>query len=238
MSRERPLNLYSSYRRHFPELSRILLTTESGESFTYADAERRSAQVANYLFELGLQAGDRVSVQVEKSPQSLWLFLGTVRAGMVFHPLNTAYTDEEMRYFLGDASPSLLVCDSSRAQGLRALCEATGVAHLCTLDADGCGTLTSGVHACATGFETAQTGAGDLAALVYSSGTTGRPKGIMLSHGNLVENARVLVDYWGFSGDDCLLHALPVYHVHGLFVAIGCVLMSGASMRWLPGFDV
>ena len=231
-------NLYSSYQSRFPEPSKVLLTTESGDSYTYADAEHRSAQIANYLVELGLSKGDRVSVQVEKSPQSLWLYLGVIRAGMVFHPLNTAYTDDELQYFLGDAAPSLLVCDSSRAQSLQVLCDRAGVVHLRTLDADGAGTLGANAGHCSTQFDTATTGAADLAALVYSSGTTGRPKGIMLSHKNLIANATVLVDYWGFSSDDCLLHALPVFHVHGLFVAIGCVMMSGASMRWLSGFDV
>jgi len=230
-------NLYSTFENNFPEPSKILLTTVDGESYTYADAQSRSAQVANFLAELGLRPGDRVSVQVAKSPQSLWLYLGTIRAGMVYHPLNPAYTEEELRYFLGDAEPSLLVCDSSRSQQLQSLCKETGVANLQTLDADGCGSLTDAVENCPRQFDTLETAPGDLAALLYSSGTTGRPKGIMLSHWNLVENARVLADCWGFTGEDCLLHALPVFHVHGLFVAIGCVLMSGASMRWLPGFD-
>jgi len=215
-----------------------LLTTGSGESFTYGDAAQRSAQVANALVELGLEVGDRVSVQVEKSPESLWLYLGVIRAGMVYHPLNPAYTNEELGYFLGDAAPSLFVCDASREQELRGLCDQAGVANLLTLSGDGSGSLVAAVQRCPVQFETVHAVAGDLAALLYSSGTTGRPKGIMLSHGNLLANASVLVDYWGFSGDDCLLHVLPVFHVHGLFVALGCVLLSGASMRWLSKFDV
>ena len=230
-------NLYSTFENHFPDPSKVLLTTVDGESYTYADAQWRSAKVANFLVDLGLRPGDRVSVQVEKSPQSLWLYLGAIRAGMVYHPLNPAYTEEELRYFLGDAEPALLVCDSSRSQQLLPLCEQTGVANLHTLDADGCGSLTDALEGCASRFETLETVPGDLAALLYSSGTTGRPKGIMLSHRNLIENSRILANYWGFGSEDCLLHALPVFHVHGLFVAIGCVLMSGASMRWLPGFD-
>ena len=231
-------NLYSCFSRHFPAPSAVLLTTESGESFTYGDAEQRSAQVANVLVELGLQEGDRISVQVEKSPESLWLYLGVIRAGMVYHPLNPAYTDEELGYFLGDAGPSLFVCDKSRAQQLQSLCDKAGVANLLTLNRDGSGSMVETAQRCSGQFDTVDAAVGDLAALLYSSGTTGRPKGIMLSHGNLLQNAAVLVDYWGFSGEDCLLHVLPVFHVHGLFVAIGCVLMSGASMRWLPKFDV
>jgi malonyl-CoA/methylmalonyl-CoA synthetase len=231
-------NLYSCFSRHFPAPSAVLLTTESGESFTYGDAEQRSAQVANALVELGLAAGERVSVQVEKSPQSLWLYLGVIRAGMVYHPLNPAYTDEELGFFLGDAGPSLFVCDASREQNLRGLCDGAGVAHLLTLNSDGSGSMLEAAQRCSAQFDTVHAAAGDLAALLYSSGTTGRPKGIMLTHGNLLENAAVLVDYWGFSSEDCLLHVLPVFHVHGLFVAIGCVLRSGASMRWLAKFDV
>ena len=237
MGSEDPLNLYSVYRSRFPPLDKVLLTTDAGVSCTYADAEHHSAQVANYLAELGLQKGDRVSAQVEKSSDALWLYLGTIRAGMVFHPLNTAYTDEELHYFLQDAGSSVLVCDSSRAEALQTLCDSLGTA-LRTLDADGAGSLMEGAQQCSAYFDTVMTDAADLAALVYSSGTTGRPKGIMLSHKNLVENVSVLVDYWGFGPDDCLLHALPIFHVHGLFVAIGCVLMSGGSMRWLKSFDV
>ncbi len=238
MNNKAPLNLYSTYQRHFPAPKSLLLTTEDGRDFTYADAEQRSAQVANYLSECGLKKGDRVSVQVEKSVEALWLYLGTIRAGMVFHPMNTAYADEELRFFLGDAAPALLVCDSRRATGLRRVCDELGAIALQTLDADGAGSFMAGVQRCSSHFESVSTGPGDIAALVYSSGTTGRPKGIMLSHNNLVENISALVDCWGFTGDDCLLHALPIFHVHGLFVAIGCVLMSGSSMRWLKGFDV
>ena len=238
MTTDEPRNLYTAYAQRFAAPSATLLTTDAGATFTYADAEVRSAQVANFLVGLGLGAGDRVSVQVEKSPENLWLFLGVLRAGLVYHPLNTAYTDEEVRYFLSDAAPSLLVCDGARCEALQALCDESGVPRLLTLDADGSGSLVEGARGCLAEFDNAATTAGDLAALVYSSGTTGRPKGIMLTHGNLVSNARTLVDLWGFGPGDCLLHALPVYHVHGLFVAIGCVLMSGASMRWLSRFDV
>jgi malonyl-CoA/methylmalonyl-CoA synthetase len=238
MSSVTKLNLFSAYQSHFPEPGKVLLTDDAGISYTYGDAEKYSAQIANYLLELGLKKGERVSVQVEKSVEALWLYLGTIRAGLVFHPLNPAYTQDELHFFLEDAASSVLVCDSSRADALQALCESLSVGHLRTLDGDGTGTLMQGARMCSTQFDTVATSAADLAALVYSSGTTGRPKGIMLSHKNLVENVSVLVNYWGFGADDCLLHALPMFHVHGLFVALGCVLMSGSSMRWLKSFNV
>ncbi len=235
----RPSNLYTAFEQHFPdERARVLLTTQDGEAFTYADLEARSARIANYLVALGLRPGDRVTVQVEKSPAMLWLYLATVRAGMVLHPLNTAYTADELAYFLSDATPALVICDQSRLADFEALCEDNGIVNLKTLNADGGGTLTEEASTCAQTFQTVATQADDMAALLYSSGTTGRPKGIMLSHNNLIVNAQVLVRQWGFTDSDCLLHALPIFHVHGLFVAIGCVLMSGASMRWLPKFDV
>lgn len=232
-------NLYSVFEAHFPEdRSKVLLTTSGGHSFSYDDAEQKSARLANLLLELGLRSGDRVTVQAEKSPALLWLYLATLRAGMVFHPLNTAYTNDELEYFLTDAKPSLVICDDSRHADFVGLCKQTEIPNLLTLNSDGSGSLTGNASSLSNSFETVKSQPDELASLLYSSGTTGRPKGIMLSHSNLVENTRVLVDYWGFSAEDCLLHALPIFHVHGLFVAIGCVLMSGASMRWLPKYDV
>lgn len=238
MSRAITLNLYSVYRAHFANLDSVLLTTDGGTSYTYGDADYYSGQIANYLVRMGLRKGDRVSAQVEKSVEALWLYLGTIRAGLVFHPLNPAYTDDELFFFLQDASPGLLVCDSRREAVMLGFCRRVGAIRLRTLDAGGTGTLMQGAQECSPEFATAQTCPDDLAALVYSSGTTGKPKGIMLSHGNLVENVSVLVSYWGFSASDCLLHVLPIFHVHGLFVAIGCVLMSGSKMRWVTGFDI
>lgn len=238
MSDTNSLNLYSTFRARFAAPNSVLMTSETGVAYTYADAEKCSAQIANCLVQIGLQQGDRVSALVEKSAEALWLYLGTIRAGFVFHPLNPAYTDEEVLFFLSDASPGLFVCDSKRESSLSKLCGSMNTIHFRTLDADGSGTLMQAAQLCATEFSTVQTLSSDLAALVYSSGTTGRPKGIMLSHGNLVENVSVLVNLWGFNRSDCLLHALPIFHVHGLFVAIGCVFMSGSTMRWLKSFDV
>ena len=215
-----------------------MIETDSGTVYSYADMEQRSARVANCLLTMGLRNGDRVTVQVEKSPAMLFLYLGVIRAGMVFHPLNTAYTKDELAFFLEDASPALVVCDPVQEPIFRELSARREIPRLLTLDGDGNGSLTQSVADHPKDFCTVASLGDDTAALLYSSGTTGRPKGIMLTHGNLVHNASTLKDLWGFSEGDTLLHVLPIFHVHGLFVAVGCVLMSGASMLWLPGFDV
>ncbi len=239
MANKESSNLYAVYARGFPpDATATLLTTDSGQHYTYADAERFSARVANCLIGMGLHAGDRVTVQVEKSPQLLFLYLGVLRAGLVFHPLNTAYTREELQYFLEDAAPAAVVCDPARQGMFEELRGSATGTTLMTLDSSGNGSLVTAAATCTEEFVTAHNEPGDMAALLYSSGTTGRPKGIMLSHDNLGQNTRVLTEFWGFTEHDTLLHALPIFHVHGLFVAIGCVLMSGAAMRWLPAFDV
>ena len=231
-------NLYTHYRSGFAhQLDAVLLETAAGEVYRYRDAERISAQMANCLCDLGLKPGDRVSAQIEKSPQGLFLYLACLRAGFIFHPLNTAYQLEELRYFLGNAEPSLLVCDEQNQHALRLLCEDLGIQHVFTLNSNGEGSLSDAARPCSGEFETLTQQSDDVAALLYSSGTTGKPKGIMLTHGNLASNARTLVDYWGFNSSDRLLHALPIFHVHGLFVALGCVFCSGASMVWLSKFD-
>ena len=230
-------NFFTSLALRAPEESTTLLTTVDGAQYNYGDLERQSAKAANALRELGLQPGDRVSVQIEKSVANLWLYMGVLRAGLVFHPLNTGYALEEMRFFLGDAEPGLLVCDPAKSDVYKAVCEELGIAFLLTLDADGHGSLADVWRNASSECETEPREGDDLAVLLYSSGTTGRPKGIMLSHENLRSNADVLVDYWQIQETDVLLHALPIYHVHGLFVGVHCVLMSGASMHWLPAFE-
>lgn len=230
-------NFFTSLALRAPEESTTLLTTVDGAQYNYGDLERQSAKAANALRELGLQPGDRVSVQIEKSVANLWLYMGVLRAGLVFHPLNTGYALEEMRFFLGDAEPGLLVCDPAKSDAYKAVCEELGIAFLLTLDADGHGSLADVWRNASSEYETEPREGDDLAVLLYSSGTTGRPKGIMLSHENLRSNADVLVDYWQIQETDVLLHALPIYHVHGLFVGVHCVLMSGASMHWLPAFE-
>ncbi|MDR9484326.1 MAG: malonyl-CoA synthase [Sediminimonas sp.] len=191
-------------------------------------------RMAAALVAAGLSPGDRVAVQVEKSLQALELYLGTVVAGGVFLPLNTGYTADEVAYFLTDATPSVVVCDPSRADDIAPL---AGAAHLFTLDADGQGTLAQARPAPGTPFAATPRGADDLAAILYTSGTTGRSKGAMLSHANLASNSETLVDYWRFTPDDVLIHALPIFHTHGLFVATNVALLSGASVVFLPRFD-
>lgn len=238
MSAQQDCNLFSQFQACFPtDRSTVLLRTSAGKCYSYADAERESAQLANCLTGLGARVGDRVTVQVEKSPQALWLYLACLRAGLVYHPLNTAYQSSELAYFLGNAEPRVVVCTAGSLPVFTELAAGAGVEHLLTLEADGIGSLLEAAAGCAAQFDTVVSRADDLAALLYSSGTTGQPKGIMLSHANLAINGRTLAQLWGFNPDDVLLHALPIFHVHGLFVATSCVLFSGASMYWLEKFD-
>ena len=231
-------NLYAHFQKQFvAHAKKELLCTGSDRSFSYADVDHLSARIANLLSDIDISPGDRVSAQIEKSPQALCLYLACLRSGFVFHPLNTAFQAGELKYFLDDAEPSAVVCDPAKEESVRPLAEAVGVKHLFTLDADGQGSLIERSQSASEDSVIVPCEKDDLAALLYSSGTTGVPKGVMLTHGNLLSNARALVDAWGFSEDDRLLHALPIFHVHGLFVAINCVLLSGASMRWLPVFD-
>jgi len=231
-------NLYLHFQQHFPtDLDTPLMVTETGRIVTYAEADRISAQVANSLLTFGLSPGDRVTVQVEKSVENLFLYLACLRAGLVYHPLNTAYTASELGYFLGNAEPSLVVCASDAAAIMKTVLPKSDVKALLTLDADGGGSLMQDATSASSEAALAQREGGDMAALLYSSGTTGKPKGIMLTHDNLRENAETLVTTWGFSASDRLLHMLPIYHVHGLFVGVSCVLMSGSSMVWHSGFS-
>ena len=181
--------------------------------------------------------GDRICLQIEKSVETMALTLGAVRAGAVFVPLNTAYTTAEISYFIGDAEPRLLVCDPSRREALRDSAQKAGVIHVETLGPDGLGSLAALADAASPDHGPVARGADDIAAILYTSGTTGRSKGAMLSHDNLASNALTLKDYWRFTPQDVLLHALPIYHTHGLFVAINTILVSGASMIFLPKFD-
>ena len=231
-------NLYAHYQRHFPaDLDALLLLTSNGRSVTYAEADQASARIANCLLQLGAVAGDRVTVQVEKSVENLFLYLGCLRAGLVYHPLNTAYTAAELAYFLGNAEPTIVICAGDAISTINSVLPAEGVNAVLSLDADGLGSLMTQAAQADAEPSVAWCDGSDMAALLYSSGTTGRPKGIMLSHDNLRKNAETLVEIWGFSASDRLLHMLPIYHVHGLFVAVNCVLMSGASMSWHSGYS-
>jgi malonyl-CoA/methylmalonyl-CoA synthetase len=205
-------HLYDQLSGGFPAdpAAPCFLLNDASE-ISYGAFALRIGQIATRLIERGVRPGDRVAAQVEKSPEAVMLYMATLKVGAVFLPLNTAYTASEVEYFLGDAEPRLFVRD---AQALAA-------------EAGACPPLAQAIPR-----ET-----GDLASIIYTSGTTGRSKGAMLSHGNLAANARVLHEAWGFTSTDLLLHALPIYHVHGLFVALHCAFLSGAPMVWLPKFD-
>ncbi|OZI17767.1 malonate--CoA ligase [Bordetella genomosp. 7] len=231
-------NLYSVLAGGFPaDRSKVALETPD-QQYTWDDLDHASARMANLLASLGLPEGARVAVQVDKSPEALLLYLATLRAGYVYLPLNTAYRESEVAYFLGDAEPSVVVCPSKNAEWMRKLAEQAGTQHVYTLDDDRSGSLLEASAGLGTSFQAAVRGTDDLAAILYTSGTTGRSKGAMLTHGNLASNAQVLHRYWGWRSDDVLLHMLPIFHVHGLFVASHGALLAGARMIWLPRLDV
>ncbi|HEX3365328.1 AMP-binding protein [Phenylobacterium sp.] len=205
------MNLYDLLAGGFPaDRSQPAFLMSDGAEVSYAELEAGAAQIAGHLRALGVKPGDRVGLQAEKSVDAVMIYLGVLKAGAVFLPLNSAYTRPEVDYFVHDAQPRVFVTD---AQAFRA-------------EADAADPLVKAIARAET----------DLAALIYTSGTTGRSKGAMLSHGALAENALALHKAWGFTPDDVLLHALPIFHVHGLFVALHCVFLSGAPMVWLPKF--
>ncbi len=194
-----------------------------GNSLSHKDFLELSAQFAHYFCEIGLVAGDRVAAQVTKSPEALALYAACVQAGLVFLPLNTAYTSDELSYFIADSGAKLLITDHESQHDCR------------------CETLESLIQASndyPISFETVARSEDDLAALLYTSGTTGRAKGVMLSQKNLLSNAQALVKYWQFTEQDVLIHALPIFHTHGLFVACNVMLLAGGSMIFMPKFDI
>ena len=204
----------------------------------YRDFASAVNRVANCLVAGGLNPGDRVAARVPKSWRTLALYLGTVKAGGVFLPLNTAYTTGEVRYFVENAAPHLLVCEPESAAALAPLMDASETGGVMTLDREGGGSLAEAAEACSDRFEAVARGPGDLASILYTSGTTGRSKGAMLTHDNLWSNAEVLAGLWEFGSGDVLLHALPVFHTHGLFVACNVLMLAGGSMIFLPAFDL
>jgi len=230
-------NLFDIFHDHFQgRMQNSFLGANDGRAFTYGDLDRISARYANVLAARGLKTGDRVAVQVEKSPEYIFLYIACLRAGAVFLPLNTAYQADELDYFLADAEPSLVVSDPG-TRALTYLCEARGISHFLTLGIDGSGTLASESENEAPTFNAPKITGSDLAAILYSSGTTGRPKGVMLTHENLAANARTLHKIWRLGPKDVLLHALPVFHTHGLFVAINTTLLNGTGMIFHSKFN-
>lgn len=229
-------NLFSRLFDGLDDPTRLAIETHDGARISYGDLIARAGQMANVLVARGVKPGDRVAVQVEKSVANIVLYLATVRAGAVYLPLNTAYTLNELDYFIGDAEPSLVVCDPSKAQGLAPIA-AKVKAGIETLGSDGKGSLTDAADKASSEFVTVSRANDDLAAILYTSGTTGRSKGAMLSHDNLASNSLSLVGYWRFTDKDVLIHALPIYHTHGLFVATNVTLFARASMIFLPKLD-
>ncbi|MBR0855000.1 malonate--CoA ligase [Bradyrhizobium liaoningense] len=229
-------NLFSRLFDSLDDPKRLAIETHDGAHISYGDLIARAGQMANVLVARGVKPGDRVAVQVEKSVANIVLYLATVRAGAVYLPLNTAYTLNELDYFIGDAEPSLVVCDPSKAEGLAPIA-AKVKAKVETLGPDGKGSLTEAADKASREFSTVTRAGDDLAAILYTSGTTGRSKGAMLTHDNLASNSLSLVGYWRFTDKDVLIHALPIYHTHGLFVATNVTLFARASMIFLPKLD-
>src|SRR4030081_920070 len=229
-------NLFSRLFGSLDDPTRLAIETTDGQRISYGDLVARAGQMANVLVNSGVKPGDRVAAQTEKSVPGLVLYLATVRAGAVYLPLNTAYTLNELEYFITDAEPSLVVCDPSKADGIGAIAAKVG-AKVETLGADGKGSLTDAAATAKPEFETVARENDDLAAILYTSGTTGRSKGAMLTHDNIASNSLALVDYWRSTNKDALIHALPIYHTHGLFVASNVTLFARASMIFLPKFD-
>lgn len=233
-------NLYERFERVFAaNAHRVALRSADGAlSLTFSDLARGASRYANALAALGVEPGDRVTVQVEKSIANVLLYLAVLKAGAVYQPLNTAYTAPEVAYFVEDAQPKLIVCDPARQAEMRALADRLGVFAVVNLDANGEGSLATMAATMDDRHETVAREADDLAGLLYTSGTTGRSKGAMITHANLASNAETLVGLWRISDADTLLHALPIFHVHGLYVALNTAFLSAASMIWFNKLDV
>jgi len=230
-------NLHHQIVATLDDLSRAALISPEHGSISYRALLERAARFANVLASVGLRPGDRLAAQIEKSVDAVALYLATVQAGGVFIPLNTGYTAAEVSYFLRDAEPAVIVLDPSKRRGLSS-CIGELKSVLLTLSQTGSGSLVNMAARAASEFTTIERDKDDLAAILYTSGTTGRSKGAMLTHGNLTSNGVTLRDLWQFSKNDVLIHALPIFHTHGLFVAINVTMLASASMVFLPKFDV
>ncbi|MAM58201.1 MAG: malonyl-CoA synthase [Salinicola sp.] len=231
-------NLYLQFSGNFErDPDKVLIDTPSGETYRYRDVLSTSRRMASVLRDTGVARGDRVVVQVDKSPQAIMLYLACLQTGAVYLPLNTAYTEAEVEYFLSDAEPRLYVCRPADVEAAGDLARRCGVAAVESLGSEADGSLMDRVESAEEETGVAELEADELASILYTSGTTGRSKGAMLSHGNLAANSQALAQTWRFSADDHLLHALPIFHTHGLFVACNIVLTVGASMTFLPKLD-
>ncbi len=232
-------NLYKLFFDRFPnDASAVFLEMPDGRKLSYKEMHHETGCMLGLLREKGVKKDDRVVVQLDKSIESVLLYLACLRAGAVYVPLNTAYTPAEVSYFLEDASPQLFVCSEKRKKELKKVADSHDISELLTYDVNGRGSLLAELSLVTECDEIAEIQNDDLAAILYTSGTTGRSKGAMLSHANLSSNALALYDYWHWQHDDVLLHALPVFHVHGLFVALHCALLGGSKVLFLSRFDV
>ncbi len=231
-------NLFAALRAAFPDqLDQVAIETDNGLKYSWRDLDRATAMMANLLASLKLEPGARIAVQVDKSVEAAILYLATLRAGFVFLPLNTAYQSAEIEYFVGNAEPAVVVCSRKNFGWVSPIAFKAGAKAVFTLDDDRTGSLLErAVHQSDT-HTIAKKKPDDLAAILYTSGTTGRSKGAMLTHENLLSNAVVLKTYWGWQPDDVLVHALPIFHVHGLFVALHGALINGSPMLWVGKFD-
>jgi len=231
-------NLFATFARRMQARGEAdFITTREGHGCSHAEGLAATARLAGALTELGVRPGDRVAAQTDKSPEAILLYLATLRVGGVYLPLNTGYTGEEIRYFLGDAEPALFVCRPGNVEEARKIATESGCPAVETLGKSDDGSLMEAAERATPYNDIAAREADDLAAILYTSGTTGRSKGAMLTHHNLGSNAEALVSFWQFSEEDRLIHALPIFHTHGLFVACNVTLMAGSSMLFLPKFD-
>ncbi len=241
MSHPRNENLYAALRAAFPaDLDATAVETADTAQphyYTWRDIERGSAMLANLLGSLNLPAASRVAVHTDKSVETLMLYLAVLRSGHVYLPLNNAYQASEVAYFVGNAEPAVVVCAGKNFGWISQIAFQAGTPHVYTLNDDRSGTLLDRAAYQSDQHQPVPRSADDLAAILYTSGTTGRSKGAMLTHGNLLSNARVLKDYWAWQANDVLIHALPIFHVHGLFVASHGALLNGSKMVWFNRFD-
>ena len=231
-------NLFAALRAAFPEdLDQIAVETDDELAYSWRDLDRATAMMANLLQSLGVPEGSRIAAQGSTSVEAMVLYLATLRAGYVFLPLNTAYQSAEIEYFIGNAEPAVVVCSPKNFGWVSRIAFQAGTKYVFSLGDDRTGSLLDRAAQHSDRHEVAVRGEDDLAAILYTSGTTGRSKGAMLTHGNLLSNAQVLKKYWGWVPGDVLIHALPIFHVHGLFVAIHGALLNGSKMIWLAKFD-
>lgn len=231
-------NLYSQFSFETKKQN-TLIVLENGETLTYAEVDKKAAQYCNFFSDLGLQVGDRIVQQTEKCLDALCVYLASLRFGAIYIPLNPAFQREELSYFIDDAQPFLFVCSSAKEKTVAPLIKEKEITlHLETLDENGDGSIQEKARGFDAHFDTAKQKAHEIACILYTSGTTGQPKGAMLSHKNLLANGLALKECWGFTEKDTLLHMLPIFHCHGLFFACHCVLLSGASTFFLPKLDL